>query len=267
MLDLQYLLSQLPAWSLVFFRLTGIFILAPVLGSKTIPRLVKIVLALGLSLCIYPILLTPGTQSATYMNQINHQHLSIWAMAVAVGLDLLVGYIIGFVASLPLVGMQMAGNIISQQMGLAFATIVNPQFGDQSGVVDQVFFMFALAIFVILGGHRIILSILITSFNHVPLTGFHNFHDLVFMAVGVIQSVFQLALRVAAPILCLVFLLTAALGFIERTVPQMNILSVGFAIRILATTALLALFFVSIAHLYINNTRWTFNALRHLLTP
>ena len=257
----------MPAWSLVFFRLAGIFVLAPVLGSNTIPRMVKLFLALGLSMCIYPLLITPGTASDAYMQQINQAHMSIWSLGPAVAMELLIGYIIGFVASLPLIGMQMAGNVISQQMGLAFATIVNPQFGDQSGVVDQVFFMFALAIFVILGGHRIILDILIASFQHIPLGGFHNFQGLVFMTVGVIHAVFQLALRVAAPILCLVFLMTAALGFIERTVPQMNILSVGFAIRILATAAVLALFFVNIAHAYIDNTRWTFAALRELLTP
>ena len=255
----------MPAWSLVFFRLTGIFILAPVLGSETVPRIVKVFLALGLSFCVYPILMTPGTQSAAYLHQINHEQLSIWSMGVAVGLELLVGYVIGYIASLPLIGMQMAGDIAGQQMGLSFARIANPMFGDQSGVVDQFFFMLALAIFVILGGHRVMLNILVMSFNHVPLGGFSDFSTLAQMAIGVLQVVFQLALRVAAPVLCLVFLMTAALGFIERTVPQMNILSVGFAIRILAVTFLLVLFLTSISSVYVQTTRWVLNALKGFL--
>ena len=117
----------------------------------------------------------------------------------------------------------------------------------------------ALAIFVILGGHRIMLAALIGSFDHIPLGGFAGFESLVGLMVGLVAVTFELALRVAAPLLCLVFLETVAMGFIARTVPQMNILSVGFATRILIGFGLLAACIGVAAAVYIETMRGVLN--------
>jgi len=60
------------------------------------------------------------------------------------------------------------------------------------------------------------------------------------MVVGLLGVVFDMAIRIAAPMLCIIFLESVAMGFISRTVPQMNILSVGFIVRILGGLAMLA---------------------------
>ena len=251
-LDLGPLLPHLPAWLMVLFRLTGIFVLAPVLSQRVVPRLVKIFLAVGLSLCVYPVLLAPGKPSAPMVGSVVENGLSLWTLVPRIGLELLIGFAIGYAASLPLIAMQVAGHMIGQQMGLAFATIVNPVFQDQSGVVDQLFFMLALALFVILGGHHVMFTALIGSFDKIPLGGFERFGDLLDMVVGLIQITFDLAIRVAAPLLCLIFLMTVGMGFIARTVPQMNILSVGFAIRIMAAAVFLMVVLPSGAEVFIN---------------
>jgi flagellar biosynthesis protein FliR len=58
--------------------------------------------------------------------------------------------------------------------------------------------------------------------------------ELIGLATGLLLAAFDLALRVAAPVLALVFLESLAMGFVAKTVPQLNILSLGFPIRILA---------------------------------
>lgn len=233
------LLDHVPAWLMVLFRLSGIFIMAPVLGATTIPRQIKVYLTLGLSLCIYPMLLDSGRPSAGFIGYVIDHGLPLWSLIASVGLELLIGYAIGFAASLPIMGMQMGGHIIDQQIGLGIAGVLNPELGEQSGIVGQLLFMLALAVFVILGGHRIMLSILIGSFDQIPLGGFAGFDSLVGLMLGLMTVMFQLALRVAAPLLCLIFLETVAMGFIARTVPAMNVLSVGFALRIVIGFALL----------------------------
>jgi len=260
-LDFGPLLDHLPAWLLVLFRLTGVFVLAPVLGSRTVPRLVKIFLAVGLSFCVYPVLLEPSAASAPMVGRVVEQGLTLWGLVGGIVRELAIGFAVGYVASLPLMGMQMAGHMIGQQMGLAFATIVNPVFNNQSGIVDQFFFMLALALFTILGGHHMMFAALIGSFQHVPLGGFDQFADLLKLTVGLISIVFDMALRVAAPLLCLVFLLTAVMGFIARTVPQMNILSVGFALRIIAAAMFLAVSIAAASEIYINVTQEVFDTI------
>ncbi len=239
MIDLTPILAHIPAWLMVLFRLTGIFIFAPVLGSATIPRQVKVFLVLGLSLCVYPMLLEPGQASAATMGAFNARGLSLWAMVGQVAAELLIGLAIGYAASLPLVGMQVGGYIIDQQMGTGIAGVFNPELEDQTGMLGNLFFITAVAMFVILGGHRVMLLTLVGSFDLIPIGGFDGFAPLNDLIIGLLQFMVEMAVRIVAPLLCLMFLVTVAMGFIARTVPQMNILSVGFSVRIIVALVVL----------------------------
>ncbi len=253
--DLRPLLIHLPAWLMVLFRLTGIFIFAPVFGSPVVFRQVKIFLAIGLSLCIYPMLLTPGSASARMIMPMFGGDLSLWGLGAGIGLELLIGLAIGYAASLPLIGMQIGGQVIDQQIGLGLAGIFNPDLGEQSGMVGQFLFIVALGLFTLLGGHRVLLAVLLGSFQHIPLGGFGGFHSLVSMMIGLLQTSFALALRIAAPLLCLIFLQTVCMGFIMRTVPQINILSIGFPMRIMIGLLLLCMFIGIAAGIYVESLR------------
>ena len=240
--DLRPLLDHLPAWLMVVFRLSGIFLFAPLFGSTALFRQVKVFLIVGLACCVYPMLLEPGRQSAQIMGAVINGEMSLWMLAPTAALELLIGLAIGYTATLPMIGMQIGGQVIDQQIGLGLAGIFNPDLGEQSGIVGQFMFMVALAVYVTLGGHRILLGVLIGSFDHIPIGGFHDFGALLDLVVGVLQAAFSLALRLAAPLLCLIFLQTVAMGFIMRTVPQINILSIGFPMRTMAGAFLLVMF-------------------------
>ena len=264
--DLRPLLIHLPAWLMVLFRLSGIFLFAPMLGSTAIFRQVKVFLIVGLSLCIYPMLLTPGRDSAQMFEQFMVTDLSIWTLGVAVGLELLVGLVIGYAASLPLIGMQVGGQVIDQQIGMGLAGVFNPDLGEQSGMVGQFMFIVALAVFVVLGGHRAMFAVLIGSFEHVPPGGLTDFESLATLLVGLLQSSFELALRVAAPLLCLTFIQTLAMGFIARTVPQVNILSIGFPMRTIIGALLLVMFIGVAIDVYTSSLKETFQHLTAFFT-
>jgi flagellar biosynthetic protein FliR len=256
------LLAHLPAWVLVLFRLTGIFLAGPVFGSTLLPVRVKALMAFGLSLCVYPMLIggtlpidltaegvainpslpaapLAGTLAAASISAVIHQGLSLWTLVPWVGLELLIGLAIGFCTGLALLGLQVAGQIIDQQLGFGLAGVYNPEQGSDDGPIGQFYFVMAIAIFLLLGGHRVVLGTLVNSFHTIPLGGLRADGRLVELVVALMGSAFELGLRVAGPLLCLVFLDTIALGFIARTVPQMNILSIGFPLRILMGTMLL----------------------------
>lgn len=237
--DLGPLLDHLPAWLLVLFRLSGIFILAPIFGSQSIAMQIKVLLVIGLSFCIYPMLLDSGRPSAGFVAYVVDHGLPLWSLVLVVGVELLIGYAIGFAASLPIMGMQIGGHVIDTQIGLGVAGILNPELGEQSGPVGELFFLLALTVFAILGGHRVMLATLIGSFDAVPLGGFNGFGALAGLMLGMVTVMLELAMKIAAPLLCLVFLETVAMGFIARTVPQLNILSIGFALRIIVGVAFL----------------------------
>ncbi len=264
MIDLTPILIHLPAWAMVLARLTGLFLLAPLLGSQAIPRMTKVFLAVTLSLCVYPALITPGHPAAPGAAALWNGGLELWTLLPAVAMELLLGFVVGYAASLPLVGMQMAGHLVDQQMGLGLAGIYNPELNEQSSIVGEFLFMTGLAMFCIVGGHHAMFGVLLESFAHVPLGGFADPLPIVQLALGLISVSFELALRVAAPLLCLMFLLSVAMGFIARTVPQMNILSVGFAVRIIAGVGFLAVCVPLVGPVLLQAMHEAFEAIRSL---
>lgn len=257
--DLTPILPYVPVWLMILFRLTGIFVLAPVLGSSTVPRIVKVFLALGLSFAVWPMLWMDSEASANLAAAVSG--MDLWSLGLLVGLELLIGYVIGYAASLPMVGMQLGGHMIDQQMGLAMAEQYNPEIDGQAGVTGQLFFMFALALFVGAGGLNVMLHTLAQTFRHIPLGGFASFEQVAHMVVGLITIMFELGLRIAAPLLCLTFLVSVGMGFLMRTVPQFNILSVGFAIRILSSLLVMMMLVGAMAGAYGDMTNQTLRVL------
>ena len=202
-------------------------------------------LAVGLSFAVWPMLWNDPAASANLAPAV--ASLSLWSKGVLIALEVLIGYLIGFAASLPMVGMQLGGNVIDQQMGLAAAQLYNPDFDGEAGIIGQLLFLFALSMFIAVGGLNVMLHALGQSFRLIPLGGFTQFDQIVSMIVGLMTITFELALRVAAPLLCLMFLVSVGMGFLMRTVPQINILSVGFSIRILSCVVVMMVLVAAMA--------------------
>ena len=221
------LAAHLPAAMLVVFRVSGLMIFAPVFGSNVLPLRVRILLAFVIGLAIYPLLHGLGAVTTEGLR------LDLFALAPLVALEILVGLVIGLVASLPLVAMQMGGLLMGQQMGLGFATFYNPAIGEDADVLGQLLFFLALVGFLVVSGHEAIMIAVMNSFGHVPLGGFVIDSGLVTFITGMLLAAFEVAIRVAAPVLAIIFLQSIAMGFVSRTVPQLNILSLGFPLRIL----------------------------------
>lgn len=224
--ELQTIYEHIPPALLVVFRIGGLMIFGPVFGSAVIPVRMKVMLAFIAGLAVYPLL--------------SREHFvgmeltfDLWMLGPIVALELMVGLVIGYAASLPMVAMQTGGLIMGQQMGLGFAMFYNPAVDDEADIIGQVLFFMALAGFLLIGGHEAMLLAVLHSFEHIPLGGFTAELSILALLTGLLLAAFELALRVAAPLLALIFLQSLAMGYISKTVPQLNILSLGFPIRIL----------------------------------
>lgn len=226
------ILKHLIPFALVVARLGGLFLFTPLLANQTVPRRFRALLAVMFGAAVYA-----GLPSSVQVSP----EVSLAGLLPLVLSELLIGAVMGFIAGLPVIAMDMAGVIIGHQMGMGLGRVYNPDLGADTDSLGQILMYVALASYVALNGLDAMFMALLQTFGKVPIGEFASGDGVPIEAlVGVITSGTELALRVSAPVLCIIFLLMIALGLIGKTMPQINIMSVGFTFKMFLGIAILA---------------------------
>jgi flagellar biosynthesis protein FliR len=227
---LEALSQHLVPAVMVVARVSGLAVQGPLLSSPSIPLRIKALLVVALGLAIYPTAAGTATLPSS---------LTLGLALPLIALEFGIGVFIGFMASIPLLAAQFGGLTMGQQIGLGFARFYNPAIGDESDSLEQIFFFLAVAIFLALGGLETMVSVTATSFGNLPvgsvpamLNGASTTSPLAIFTAA-LSSAFDLGLRVAMPLLAIVCLETVVTGFLTKSVPALNIMSVGFPLRII----------------------------------
>lgn len=229
-IDLSPVYPHVMLGLLVAARLGGLFLFAPIISSEGIPAQVKVALLLALTAAGYPAVLPT-------VLAVNPQALalptSLLELAPLVAMEVLVGTIIGFVAAIPMMAAQFSGVITGQQMGLDLAQEYDPTSGVDSNVLSHLLYYLAIIGFLMLGGGELIVLAVLRSFETVPLGGFRADQTLLDWVAALLGAAFSLALRLSAPVLCMMLLESVAMGFINKTAQAFNIMSLGFPLRVI----------------------------------
>jgi len=215
---------------LVGFRVLGVFMFAPLVSSTAIPAKVKLFMAGCFTLAVAPTVPVTGVPME-----------SVFELAIAVAAEAGTGVCIGLLAAAPLWVLQLSGLLMSMQVGLAMAPVFNPAMDTETDVFGELMLYLAIAVFLAIGGLNMVFLALAASFAHVPLGGFSLTDAPLDLLVGLITSGFELSLRIAAPVIGILMVETVASGVIMKSLPQINVMTVGFAIKILLGIGALAL--------------------------
>lgn len=223
-------LDELPAMLLVLLRVSMFVVLLPVIGHRLVPAPVKIGLIAFLSALIYPIVRghVPDIPSTPL------------AWTVAAVQEILLTGMIALFAHLIFASAQFAGQIVSYQMGLAIANVMSPATNAQVAVVGQFFTILAMLVWISVGAHEVFLAALLDSFRLMPIGHAWSFQGLS-MLIDMGADMFLLALRLAAPMMLLLFFLYVALGLLARAVPQIQVFFVSFPLTIAVGFAVFSL--------------------------
>ena len=131
-------------------------------------------------------------------------------------------------------GLQLAGQIIDQQLSLEFGSIVNPDLHGSASVSSQMFFLLGGATLLVmepLNGHLMMLSVLIETFDALPVGQAVLFSGTPGLFTELVQKSLLLGVQVAAPVIATMSLVSLAMGYLGHSVPQINQMVVGFPIR------------------------------------
>ena len=199
-------------------RLTGIMLFAPFFGSVVIPARVKAVLVFALTALLYPMI-----------GKIPQMSISQWPMMVFS--ELLIGVAFGVVTNIVFDGVQMAGQVLSVQMGYSLVNILDPQTQVESTVVATFHQTIAMLIFLRLNVHIWILRALARSFDYLPPASGHFGAAFTSAALEAGAGVFSIGIQIAAPVLSATLLADIALGLLGKASPQLPLMLLGPAIK------------------------------------
>jgi flagellar biosynthetic protein FliR len=207
---------------MVSFRAGGLFITAPILSARPLPRRIKAGMAILLGIMLVPLASQADLPEIT----------SIWTLALLAAKESLVGVIIGFFLSLVFIGIRMAGSIIGFQSGLAMANIMERENSQQVSMVSEFWIVMGTLIFLAIGGHHAVISGFADSFRVLPIGTVSFSGPAGEMLLRFTSYAFVIAIKISAPIMITLFLVSVTLGVLARTVPQMNIFIVGIPLKI-----------------------------------
>ena len=215
------------SFSLVLARVSMFVAMLPLFGGRGVPRLIKVGLAAALSLAWFGEVEPIG--AAELLDPTGRTH---WlAFGVAMVREALLGAVLGQAFALFLVPAQIAGEFIGQEMGLALAQISDPSMEGSGTIVGQVFEMFAVLVFFGLDAHHLMLVGLHSTFLNWPIGAAPGTLPIAGLVEGV-ESAHRWGLLIAAPVGACLFVSTVVLALMSRAAPQLNILSVGFTLKL-----------------------------------
>lgn len=204
-----------------FFRIAAVVTAMPVIGSRMVPMRVRLVFALLLTLVIAPVL---GKMEAP--DPLSAEGLMIILQQVLIGLSM--GFALHLVYSVFLV----AAQIISMQMGLGFATMMDPQSESHIPVIGQFFTIVVTLAFLAMNGHLHFIEMVADSFKTLPVSSSGLDRDVFWTMAMWGGDMFAGAVMVSLPAITALLLVNISFGVMTRAAPQLNIFAVGFPISL-----------------------------------
>lgn len=235
-----FLVSRFMVFTLVLARTSTLLMTAPIFSSQGIPRRVKAFIAVAIALLVTPVYLgstlPPVNQLVDYGRLLANEALT--------------GLLLGLSVNIIYAGIQVAGQIVSQLSGLSMAAVFDPNFEEDASVFSQLFYFLTMAVFVAIGGHRLVMEALLDTFAAAPPGHAALGNSFLEVLTNVTTQSFALGIRAVAPLLTALLLSNIVLGLISRTLPQINVIAVGFGVNSLLALGVLFLSVGAIA--------WTF---------
>ncbi|MFO8155967.1 MAG: flagellar biosynthetic protein FliR [Pseudomonadota bacterium] len=215
--------GEITAWvgSLMwpFIRVSAMLFAAPLIGTPYVQVRIRVLLALLITIVLAPNLDPMPT----------YDPASVMVLLVALQ-QVLIGLAMGLVLQLVFSAIVIGGQIMALQMGLGFASMVDPQTGTQVPMVSQIYLLAGMLVFLAFDGHLIIIEVLADSFTAIPV-GFEGLTAEAYRLVAEWGShMFAGAVLMAIPVVASLLVVNIAFGVMTRASPQLNIFAVGFPV-------------------------------------
>ncbi len=223
---MEFAIPDLTQWVvrvlLPLFRIAGFFMVVPLIGTQLVPMRIRLGFAVALTLLVVP-LLPP-------LPAIEGLSLTLY---LTIAQQILIGVALGFFVQVFFQVVVLAGQIISYQMGLGFASISDPTNGVSVVVLSQFYLMLTMMLFLSMNGHLVLIDVIVNSFQVIPINQ-GVLPSLSLWRIAVSGGwLFAAALLLALPAVVAVLVVNFAFGIMTKAAPQLNIFAIGFPFTML----------------------------------
>lgn len=197
---------------LVFARVGTLVMLLPGIGERIIQARARLAIAVFLALMMMPVarpLMTPPTEPVALMG-------------LLLG-EIMIGFILGFSSRLVMAALQTAGAIVAQQLGLGFATTIDPSAGAQNPSIGNLLSLLGMTLILVTDLHHLAIVAIHESYRLLPPGGMPEIKDAMMLAVTATARGFKLAVQISAPFIVFGLLFNLGLGVLARLMPQLQV--------------------------------------------
>lgn len=221
---LQLTDTQISTWVASFilplFRIGAVLMTMPIFGTTLVPTRVRLYFAL-----VITVVVVPGLPP---MPQVHALDLSALLLIAE---QIIIGALMGLSLQLFFQAFVVAGQIISIQMGMGFASMVDPTNGVSAAVIGQFLTMLVTLLFLGMNGHLVVFEVLTESFTTMPVGSamlINHFWEL----ANKLGWVLGAAMLLVMPAITALLVVNIAFGVMTRAAPQLNIFSIGFPLTL-----------------------------------
>jgi len=223
---------------LLFIRWSALFAFLPIFNSTTIPNVIKATFVTWFTFVTYPLV-----PQVAFEPTLNNIFLSVIN-------EVTFGFFTGIALQMIFMILSFAGELVSFVMGLTMANIVDPTSGQQTPVMGQFFNIVAVTIFLAVNGHHLMLLLVAKSLQSMPFGEFFHMRSMAEYLMMEMKRYFILGFSLAFPILAISILSDIIFGMIMKTMPQFNLLVIGFPIKIGLSIAVITAILTSMMFMF-----------------
>lgn len=226
-------LIQIPLWAFfcVLARLSPLLMLTPPIRGSGVPMRVRALLAIAMSATLTPLVFSTSSDVPVGLTQ----------MTIRLVGEVAFGAVLGVSALVIIHALQSGSQIASNLAGLDMAEISDPVSGQSTNVLSQLFSWLAIAIYLIMGGHRQLFVTFLDSFDLFAMGSVVPHEGWLLRGTDLVQEGLEVGLRAIAPIAIALFVANLTTALLGRTLPQLGIMSIGFNVNALVLIGAIAL--------------------------
>ncbi|EIC29510.1 MULTISPECIES: flagellar biosynthetic protein FliR [Methylomicrobium] len=229
------ILHQAASFFLPMIRIGAMFTAVPLFSLQAVPARARLILTAAMTFVVMPLL--PG---APAVDMLSYEGMLIIVQQVVIGLA------IGFIVQMVFSALSFAGQSVALSMGLGFASMVDPQNGQQAPLVSQLYTMTGTLVFLSLDGHLLLIKMLLDSFASLPIGPDGLAKADLWAIIAWSSRMFAGGVLLAMPLIVSLLLVNIGFGVATRAAPQLNIFSVGFPVTLMLGLALIWLTFPNV---------------------